>query len=47
MISVEEQIKERGADSSLLEIAFETGYYDHAHLANAIKKYTGLQPSQL
>lgn len=34
-------------NSSLLEIAFDSGYYDHAHLTNEIKKYTGLQPSQL
>lgn len=32
---------------SLQEIAFDTGYYDHAHMANEIKKYSGLLPSQL
>ncbi len=31
---------------SLLDIAFESGYYDHSHLTNAIKKYTGWTPSQ-
>ena len=32
---------------SLAEIAFECGFYDHAHLTNEIKKHTGLTPSQL
>lgn len=32
---------------SLSEIAFDCGYYDHAHLTNEIKKFTGLVPSQL
>ncbi|GAA0193946.1 hypothetical protein GCM10009122_57070 [Fulvivirga kasyanovii] len=41
------QIKNSGGDRSLLDIAFECGYYDHSHLANEIKKKTGLTPSQL
>ena len=32
-------------DSSLLDIAVRHGYYDHAHLSNAIRKYTGSTPS--
>jgi AraC-like DNA-binding protein len=32
---------------SLLDIAFECGFYDHSHLANEIKRNTGLAPSQL
>jgi len=32
---------------SLLDIAIEHGYYDHAHLSNEIKRYTGLPPSLL
>lgn len=32
---------------SLLEIAFDCGYYDHAHLTNEIKRNTGLLPSLL
>lgn len=32
---------------SLDDIAVDHGYYDHAHLANEVKKYTGLTPSQL
>jgi AraC-like DNA-binding protein len=41
------QLKQPGASDSLLRIALETGYYDHAHLSNEIKKYTGLPPSAL
>ena len=33
--------------ANLLDIALEAGYYDHAHLANEIKKFSGLSPSQL
>jgi AraC-like DNA-binding protein len=32
---------------SLLDVAFSTGYYDHSHLTNEIKKYSGLLPSEL
>jgi len=32
---------------SLLDIAFECGYYDHSHLNHEIKRITGLAPSQL
>jgi AraC-like DNA-binding protein len=31
----------------LLDIAIEHGYYDHAHLTNDIKRYTGVPPSSL
>ena len=30
---------------SLSEIAWESGYYDHAHMTNAFKKYTDKTPS--
>src|SRR5690606_14150028 len=40
-------IKNSNKDRSLLDIAFECGYYDHSHLANEIKQNTGLSPSQL
>ncbi|MBW8686643.1 AraC family transcriptional regulator [Chitinophaga rhizophila] len=40
-------IKRNKEKRSLLTIAFECGYYDHAHLTNDIKRYTGLTPSQL
>ncbi|MCW3467314.1 helix-turn-helix transcriptional regulator [Chitinophaga nivalis] len=32
---------------SLLDIALESGYYDHAHLSNEIKKYAGVAPTRL
>jgi len=32
---------------SLLQVAFELGYYDHAHLTNEFKKYSGILPSEL
>ncbi len=41
------QIRFKPANKTLLDIAFECGYYDHAHLANEIKKYTGSAPSTL
>lgn len=32
---------------SLLQVAFELGYYDHGHLTNEFKKYSGILPSEL
>jgi AraC-like DNA-binding protein len=40
-------IKSSDENRSFLDIAFECGYYDHSHLTNEIKRYTGLSPSQL
>jgi len=40
------QIKPEG-EESLLRIAFELGYYDHAHLTNEFKRYAGIRPSEL
>ncbi len=40
-------IKNTPQERSLLDIAFECGYYDHSHLTNEIKRNTGLTPSQL
>ena len=40
-------IKNSNKNRSFLDIAFECGYYDHSHLTNEIKRYTGLLPSQL
>jgi AraC-like DNA-binding protein len=40
-------IKKSSKDQSLLDIAFECGYYDHSHLTNEIKRNTGLSPSLL
>ena len=42
-----EKIRNNHANRSLLEIAFESGYYDHAHLSNEIRKYAGSSPSEL
>ncbi|MCL4638401.1 MAG: helix-turn-helix domain-containing protein, partial [Olivibacter sp.] len=40
-------IKDSKQNRSLLDIAFECGYYDHSHLSNDIKRNTGLSPSLL
>jgi AraC-like DNA-binding protein len=40
-------IKNSNQSRSLLDIAFECGYYDHSHLSNEIKRNTGLSPSLL
>lgn len=40
-------IRNKASEKSLLEIAFQHGYYDHSHLANEIKRYTGVAPTQL
>jgi len=40
-------IKDANQDQSLLDIAFECGYYDHSHLSNEIKRNTGFSPSML
>lgn len=40
-------IKNSSENRSLLDIAFECGFYDHSHLTNEIKRNTGLSPSQL
>ncbi|HMJ70407.1 MAG TPA: helix-turn-helix domain-containing protein [Cyclobacteriaceae bacterium] len=32
---------------TLLDIALDAGYYDHAHLSNDMRKYTGKAPSEL
>ena len=40
-------IRTSGETRSFLDIAFDCGYYDHAHLSNEIRRHTGLSPSQL
>lgn len=40
-------IKKSNQNRSLLDIAFECGYYDHSHLNNEFKRNTGLSPSLL
>lgn len=41
------QIKKHNQNKCLGEIAFESGYYDQAHLTNEIKKFTGSVPTLL
>jgi len=40
-------LRKADATKSLFDIAFDAGYYDHAHMTNEIKKYTGMPPSRL
>jgi AraC-like DNA-binding protein len=42
-----DKIHQEPSRKRLLDIACECGYYDHAHLANDIKRYTGSTPSDL
>jgi AraC-like DNA-binding protein len=42
-----DRIRNNYSNQSLHDIAIDCGYYDHAHLTNEIKKYTGLPPSQI
>lgn len=39
-------VQREGSERSLLEIAWDCGYYDHAHLANAFRKHMGRPPSE-
>lgn len=39
-------IQNNTTNRSLLDIAFECGYYDHSHLTNEFKRYTGTVPSE-
>ncbi len=40
-------ILEKYPEIKLAEIAFDSGYYDQAHLSNEIKKYSGVVPTNL
>jgi len=42
-----DEIRQISSRKSLVDIACECCYYDHAHLANEIRKYTGSAPSDL
>ncbi|MBB5441219.1 AraC-like DNA-binding protein [Pedobacter sp. AK017] len=46
-IHVSKRIKNNNGKDSLLRIAYEQGYYDHAHLTKEVKRYTGLNPSEI
>ncbi|HTR27770.1 MAG TPA: DUF6597 domain-containing transcriptional factor [Puia sp.] len=39
------QVRRELSRRRLLDIACECGYYDHAHLSNEIRRYTGTSPS--
>lgn len=41
-----QNIRKNYPAQSLVDLSFDCGYYDHAHLANEIKKYSGVSPSQ-
>lgn|SRR5690606_31544886 len=40
------KIKHNRKQQSLSDIAYECGYYDHAHLSNEIKRYARVVPSK-
>jgi AraC-like DNA-binding protein len=40
-------IQDKTCEKSLSAIAFEHGFYDHAHLSKEVRRYTGAVPSQL
>jgi AraC-like DNA-binding protein len=42
-----QNIRENYPAQSLVDLSMDLGYYDHAHLANEIKKYSGVSPSHL
>jgi AraC-like DNA-binding protein len=46
-IQVRQRIQKNNSRESLLKIAHEMGYYDHSHLAREVKKFTGLNPSEI
>lgn len=41
------KIQQNKTGQSLSDIAWECGYYDHAHLTNDFKRYTGTAPTNL
>lgn len=41
------KLRDKNYKLSFLDLAFECGYYDHAHLTNEFKKLTGFTPSQI
>jgi AraC-like DNA-binding protein len=43
--NVKAAIEQRKPGESLLSIAFDFGYYDHAHLTNHFRQYNGCAPS--
>lgn len=41
------QLLKEQRNNSLLHLAFQAGYYDHAHLTRETKRYSGLTPSEI
>jgi len=41
------KLQQDTSGNNLLRIATDMGYYDHSHLTREIKKYSGLNPSEL
>lgn len=41
------KVQQNGQCHNLSDIAWECGYYDHAHMSNDFKRYTGTAPSSL
>jgi AraC-like DNA-binding protein len=41
------RIRKKDFKESLSQLAFEMGYYDHAHLTNEVKRYSGVNPTTL
>ena len=42
-----QKLQKKESSESLLRIAYEMGYYDHAHLTKEVKRYGGQTPSEL
>ena len=40
------QMKRKHDNSSMLQLAFDNGYYDHAHFIHDFKSFTGLSPKE-
>jgi AraC-like DNA-binding protein len=45
--AVLKQLKNKSYNESFLDLACDLGFHDHAHLANEIKRFSGLTPTQL
>jgi AraC-like DNA-binding protein len=41
------RIRKKDVKESLSQLAYEMGYYDQAHLANEVKRYSGFDPTTL
>jgi AraC-like DNA-binding protein len=41
------RLRQPFSEESLLRMAYDLGYYDHAHLTNEFKQYAGILPSEL